>query len=447
MPRRTSRGRQRIPMRRIENQDDLYATFSKRRRGLFKKAGELSTLCGASTGVLVFSPTNNPFSFWHPSIQPVIQRCRNPNLPIDDLTRSIEDNTEGRLRNYNTRLDEVLDEKDIIVQQEKQMDENDQTREKVWWEQTPVESLNQDQLKEWRAWFEDFLSKAHTIMSEKVEKSNSIVVQQQNDSSIVVQQQNTSNFPTTPDPRTSYQGFSLGPSHAPTGQMVRLSQPPNPQIQPPFIGGGIGHVPSQFYNHHLAHFPQPIGGINFLRFHGMLNYFPLQTQTQTTTVTAQDPNVFNHGFPLSPSYTPPGQTVRPYQPPTEYNNVPTQNLGDGTSHVPSQYYNPQLAYYPQPIGGIDFLQFRGMFNYFPSQGQTQSTTESGAASSGGQTNYFPWSSPNLTFSGPRTGEASTISATNPSVVFSEAGEPSTSRVHNETSTHGEVGEPSTSRGD
>ncbi|GER30055.1 MADS-box transcription factor family protein [Striga asiatica] len=325
MPRRTSRGRQRIPMRRIENQDDLYATFSKRRRGLFKKAGELSTLCGASTGIIVFSPTNNPFSFWHPSIQPVIQRFRNPTLPIDDLTRSIEDNTEGRLRNHNTRLDEVLDEKDITLQREKQMDEIDQSREKNWWEQTPVESLNQDQLKEWTAWFEDFLSKARTIVNEKVEKSNSIVVQQQNasSSSIVVS----------------------------IGQMVRPSQPPNPQIQPPFN-------PSQFYHHHLAHFPQPIGGIDFLRFHGMFNYFPFQAQTQTTT---------------------------------EYYNVPPQTLG--------------------------------MFNYFPSQ----TTTRFGAAtSSGSPSNYFPLSSPNLTFS-------STINATNnPSV------EPSTSRARRETSTHGEV---------
>lgn len=36
----------RISIRLIENQDDLYATFSKRWLGLYKKASELSTLCG-----------------------------------------------------------------------------------------------------------------------------------------------------------------------------------------------------------------------------------------------------------------------------------------------------------------------------------------------------------------------------------------------------------------
>ncbi|GFP99099.1 agamous-like mads-box protein agl61 [Phtheirospermum japonicum] len=148
MPRRPSRGRRSIPIRRIENQDDLYATFSKRCRGLYKKASELSTICGADVGLTVFSPSNNPFSFWHPTMESVIGRYRDPNRLQDDQTRIMEAETRGRVEHLNIQLDMILDEKDMIKSKEKQIDE-----EKGWWEETPIESLNKEQVKEWNTMF------------------------------------------------------------------------------------------------------------------------------------------------------------------------------------------------------------------------------------------------------------------------------------------------------
>ncbi|XP_010058864.2 agamous-like MADS-box protein AGL61 [Eucalyptus grandis] len=43
-------------------------TFSKRHQGLFRKAAELSILCGAEVAVITYSPHGNPFAFAHPSI-------------------------------------------------------------------------------------------------------------------------------------------------------------------------------------------------------------------------------------------------------------------------------------------------------------------------------------------------------------------------------------------
>ncbi|KAL0330150.1 UNVERIFIED_CONTAM: Agamous-like MADS-box protein [Sesamum radiatum] len=139
-------------MRRIESQDDLYATFSKRRLGLYKKASELSTLCGVDIGVIIFSPTNNPYSFFHPSMESVVERYRNPDQPPTDLARIVEGHTRTRIEQLNKRLDEVLDMKEQIKEREKYLDEVDKTRPKGWWEQ-PVESLNAQQVKEWKAWF------------------------------------------------------------------------------------------------------------------------------------------------------------------------------------------------------------------------------------------------------------------------------------------------------
>ncbi|WMV55643.1 hypothetical protein MTR67_049028 [Solanum verrucosum] len=47
----------------MQNQSNLQVTFSKQRDGVFKKATELSTLCGVDVVVVVFSPSNKPYSW------------------------------------------------------------------------------------------------------------------------------------------------------------------------------------------------------------------------------------------------------------------------------------------------------------------------------------------------------------------------------------------------
>ncbi|KAF5442964.1 hypothetical protein F2P56_035569, partial [Juglans regia] len=50
-------GRGKIPIRRIENRTTRQVTFSKRRAGLLKKTHELSVLCDAQIGLIIFSNT------------------------------------------------------------------------------------------------------------------------------------------------------------------------------------------------------------------------------------------------------------------------------------------------------------------------------------------------------------------------------------------------------
>lgn len=73
-PRRPSMGRQKIEIRRIESDEARQVCFSKRRAGLFKKASELSTLCGADVAAVVFSPAGKAFSFGHPSVESILDR-------------------------------------------------------------------------------------------------------------------------------------------------------------------------------------------------------------------------------------------------------------------------------------------------------------------------------------------------------------------------------------
>ncbi|KAF4381140.1 hypothetical protein F8388_012062 [Cannabis sativa] len=55
--------RQKIEIKKIENITARQVTFSKRRRGLFKKALELSTLCDAEIALIVFSTTGKLYHY------------------------------------------------------------------------------------------------------------------------------------------------------------------------------------------------------------------------------------------------------------------------------------------------------------------------------------------------------------------------------------------------
>ncbi|KAL0387113.1 UNVERIFIED_CONTAM: MADS-box protein JOINTLESS [Sesamum radiatum] len=64
--------RQKIEIKKISALSARQVTFSKRRRGLFKKAQELSTLCDAEIALIVFSATGKLFHYSSSSTLPEI---------------------------------------------------------------------------------------------------------------------------------------------------------------------------------------------------------------------------------------------------------------------------------------------------------------------------------------------------------------------------------------
>ncbi|KAK9287465.1 hypothetical protein L1049_015886 [Liquidambar formosana] len=67
-------GRGKIVIRRIDNSTSRQVTFSKRRSGLLKKAKELSILCDAEVGVIIFSSTAKLYEYSSTSMKSVIER-------------------------------------------------------------------------------------------------------------------------------------------------------------------------------------------------------------------------------------------------------------------------------------------------------------------------------------------------------------------------------------
>ncbi|WOL19980.1 MADS-box protein SVP [Canna indica] len=66
--------REKIQIKKIDNTAARQVTFSKRRRGLFKKAAELSVLCDADVALIVFSSTGKLFEFCSSSMQQILEK-------------------------------------------------------------------------------------------------------------------------------------------------------------------------------------------------------------------------------------------------------------------------------------------------------------------------------------------------------------------------------------
>ncbi|XP_013605260.1 PREDICTED: MADS-box protein SOC1-like isoform X2 [Brassica oleracea var. oleracea] len=67
--------RGKIEIKRIEDVTSRQVTFSKRRKGLLKKAHELSVLCDAQVAAIVFSQKGRLYDFASSDMQKMIERC------------------------------------------------------------------------------------------------------------------------------------------------------------------------------------------------------------------------------------------------------------------------------------------------------------------------------------------------------------------------------------
>ncbi|XP_026419853.1 agamous-like MADS-box protein AGL29 [Papaver somniferum] len=147
--RKPSMGRQKIEIKRIEKEDARQVTFSKRRGGVFKKAHELSTLCGAEIAIIVFSPAGKPFSFTHP--HNMIHRYLSGNShPTPLVTAHREAKIRELNREYTEALGRLEAEKKRGAELKKIMKEN---KKQFWWDN--IDDLGVHELEQLSAAIED----------------------------------------------------------------------------------------------------------------------------------------------------------------------------------------------------------------------------------------------------------------------------------------------------
>ncbi|CAN1216177.1 MADS-box protein JOINTLESS [Linum perenne] len=101
--------REKIQIRKIDNATARQVTFSKRRRGLFKKAEELSVLCDADVALIIFSSTGKLFEYSSSSMKEILERH---NLHSKNLEKLEQPSLELQVENSNfTRLSQEIAEK------------------------------------------------------------------------------------------------------------------------------------------------------------------------------------------------------------------------------------------------------------------------------------------------------------------------------------------------
>ncbi|XP_040991592.1 agamous-like MADS-box protein AGL61 isoform X2 [Juglans microcarpa x Juglans regia] len=156
-----TRGRQRIEIKELAEESKKQVTFSKRRAGLFKKAGELCVLCGAEVAIIVFSPHNNVFCFGHPDVETVLDRYLTGNHSSFSRTSS-SDLLDQNLNNVNNvgaaelmniqyaeAQEELEREKKRLVEIEEEVKRKkmENNGEYLWWEEAVLENMELEEME------------------------------------------------------------------------------------------------------------------------------------------------------------------------------------------------------------------------------------------------------------------------------------------------------------
>ncbi|XP_022975753.1 agamous-like MADS-box protein AGL62 [Cucurbita maxima] len=146
---RKSRGRQKVEMVKMPNESNLQVTFSKRRSGLFKKASELCTLCGAEIAIIVFSPGKKVFSFGHPCVEALIERfvTRNP-PPSSGTLQLIEAHRNANVRELNAQLTQVLNHLEMERKRGEELNKLRKANQPQCWWELPIEEMELYQLEQ-----------------------------------------------------------------------------------------------------------------------------------------------------------------------------------------------------------------------------------------------------------------------------------------------------------
>ncbi|XP_024029134.1 MADS-box transcription factor 23 [Morus notabilis] len=110
-------GRGKIVIKKIENLSSRQVTFCKRRNGLFKKAQELSVLCDAQVGVIIFSSTGRLYEFANTKMEDILTKYNNKGTessapePSEDLE---ETDTDTEKSQPEQDANEVMDETEML---------------------------------------------------------------------------------------------------------------------------------------------------------------------------------------------------------------------------------------------------------------------------------------------------------------------------------------------
>ncbi|KAF7811113.1 agamous-like MADS-box protein AGL62 [Senna tora] len=175
MKRKSSSGRQKIPIEKIPKKSHLQVTFSKRRSGLFKKASELCTLCGVKIAIIVFSPADKAFSFGHPEVESIIDRYLNRNpMPESGAHHLVEAHQNANVRDLNMQLTQILSQLEIERKRGEELEHVRKARQRQFWWENPIEELGFNELQQLRVSMEELKKNVGKMSSKMMMEHSSL---------------------------------------------------------------------------------------------------------------------------------------------------------------------------------------------------------------------------------------------------------------------------------
>lgn len=139
---KSSEGRKKVEMKKIESEEARQVCFSKRKKGIFAKASELSTMCGAEVALLLHSPRGTPYSFGSPSADKVFNQFMTGEQSSDPADPNAINELNQEYMELTERLDVADAKKEALEERMKQA--ASEAKECVWLDN--IDQLGRDEL-------------------------------------------------------------------------------------------------------------------------------------------------------------------------------------------------------------------------------------------------------------------------------------------------------------
>ncbi|XP_021911271.1 agamous-like MADS-box protein AGL23 [Carica papaya] len=147
-----------VEMVKIKKATNLQVTFAKRWAGIFKKASEISTLCGAEVAVIIFSPAKKVFFFVNPSVEKLINRFSGLiEQPLSANRCMMDAHRNACLQGLNSQLNKVMKE----------------NASKAWW-MGSIDDMNLSQFQQFQAALEELYENVIKVAKEKDAEEDNI---------------------------------------------------------------------------------------------------------------------------------------------------------------------------------------------------------------------------------------------------------------------------------
>ncbi|CAI9770525.1 unnamed protein product [Fraxinus pennsylvanica] len=116
-------------------------------------------------GIIIFSPTGKPFSFFHPTMEAVVNRYYHRE-PSNSSSEIFETYVRNKVKALNETLDEISEKVEYENKRAERIKEIEEKRTvKGWWE-APVKELNKEQVQQLKSILENFINQAKNRMEE-----------------------------------------------------------------------------------------------------------------------------------------------------------------------------------------------------------------------------------------------------------------------------------------